>query len=162
MTPRAAWTLGGLLCLAGLVAAGVLLGGGGDTAPEALLERCRASRPEWAGYQEDIKGQIGAGPVAAWKGELTAIVQRGGTVSVTFHLEPPWSGFEAALPVLLRDPMGGVHYPGPARADGALREYTFVLGAEASGTAFPWLEVRAPRRDWRVTLDADGRWRAAR
>ena len=46
-----------------------------DTAE--IARRCAESHPEWQNYQEDIKGQIGAAPVAEWKGEPLALDVRG-------------------------------------------------------------------------------------
>lgn len=138
----------------------VFLGCGAVVSESALLARVEGSVPQWQGYQEDIKGQIGAGPVAEWSGEPVKGVREGGFVRVTFRLSGAWSLREASIPVLMRDPVGRVH-----RNSGAVRQdrmvvYEFQVGPDGPGWAFPWVEVKFPNGEKRIVFGDDAVWMA--
>lgn len=126
--------------------------------PEDLARRCAASVPVWANYDEDLKASLGAQAFAAWEGAPVAAEMRGGDFIMTFSLSPPWSEFDFTLPLLVRDHLGHV-IPGRAPAgDGAKRRYVFPLAAHGVAETPPWVTVRYPRHELRLTLGADGTW----
>jgi len=128
------------------------------TTDEELGRRVEASRPAWESYQEDLKSQIGAGPVAAWEGAPVAVRADRSVVRATFRVAGPWAQREAAIPILMRDPLGGVHRSLQADHDGDRVTYLFGLPASASGTPFPWLEFKYPRQEMRIVLSDGGGW----
>jgi len=134
----------------------------GELSPEELARRCSDSFPAWQSYQEDIKAQIGARPVAEWEGRPTGVIQEGRQVRVTFLLSEPWKGRQAALPVLLRDPLGVVYRNLGAESRGAERVYLFELTETSAVSPLPWLELQFPRGERRLPLDPRGEWQANR
>jgi hypothetical protein len=126
--------------------------------PAELAKRCDESRPAWASYQEDIKGEVGAQPVARWRGRLVEVHQEAGTVTVTFHLESPWAGYEADVPILLRDPMGHEYRQDSVEKEGGTRRYIFRLDAQTGMSTLPWVEIHFPHTERRIALGAAGRW----
>lgn len=115
------------------------------------------SRPAWENYQEDIKSQIGAGPVAEWVGRPVEVRCERNTMSATFQLEGPWARRDTAIPVLLRDPQGRIHTNMQAkRHDG---QVTYLFGLPESAAPFPWVELRFPHTGRRVVLSGKGLWR---
>ncbi len=152
-----------LLALAGLgLAALVVVYGLGRNDPlseSELLRRCASSAPRWAAYQEDIKAQIGADPAAQWRGQPAALLREGARIRVTFQLQGPWARREAALPVLLRDPLGAVYQAEHVEGAGTDRHYIYRLGEESAAGAAPWFELRYPHREQRLMLDHDQSWR---
>jgi len=126
---------------------------------EELIRRCILSDPAWNGYQEDIK-EIGARPVAQWHGEPVALEVLQDGVRLTMRLEAPWDGWEAALPVLLKDPEEHVHRDVRSERDGNLRIYHFSAIPGAGTSAPPWLEIQYPHTKRRIHLDPSGHWQA--
>jgi hypothetical protein len=128
--------------------------------PGDLIRRTALSNPDWANYQEDIKGQIGAGPVAQWQGKPTAVRREGGVVHVTFRLEGPWAARDVVVPVLMRDPLGNErrHHAYEIRKPEVV--YTFKLSGESPDAPIPWIMVKYPHHEDRLTLDSEGVWRA--
>ncbi len=141
-----------------LVALTVVLNQG--PSPEVIAARCRAAQPRWSSYQEDIKGQVGAAPVASWTGEPVGAVCEGVEVSVTFRLSPPWSDYPAAIPVLLRSPTATVHAACAIRREGSNRTYVFELPDSAVAGSLPWVEVRYPHNERKLYFEPDGVWNA--
>ncbi len=127
--------------------------------PVELVKRCDESHPAWVSYQEDIKGQVGARPVALWRGRLAEVRQEAGFVTVTFQLEQPWADYEAAVPVLLRDPMGHDYRQDKVEREESLRRYVFHLNAESGTSALPWVEIHFPHTERRIALGSAGRWK---
>ena len=125
---------------------------------EELEGRVDASRPAWESYQEDLKSQIGAGPVAQWEGVPVKVRAQRRAVHVTFRLTAPWAHRDAALPILMREPLGGVHRNLDARCDGDRVTYLFECPQSASGTPFPWIELKYPRHQKRIVLSDRGEW----
>jgi len=159
-TPGRLLIIGALLLFSGLVAVLTYVNGQGVPAEE-LSRRCGESRPEWSSYQEDIKGQVGAAPVAAWKGEPVRVELTGRQLRITFRLSSPWSGYDAALPVLVRDPLGNVsRNVSGERLDDGLRGYGFTLPGEPDAAQIPWLELRYPHTERRIPLDERGMWQS--
>jgi hypothetical protein len=76
-------------------------------------------------------------------------------------LEPPWDAFEAAIPVMLKDPEGRVMRNDANEIDGANRVYIFTRKESADEPAPPWLEIQYPHTKRRLFLDADGTWNAS-
>jgi len=126
--------------------------------PAELATRCAESHPAWVSYQEDIKGQVGAEPVARWQGRLAEVRQEAGSIIVTFQLEQPWADYEAAVPVLLRDPMGRDYRQDSAERENSLRRYVFHLDAETGTSTLPWIEIHFPHTERRIALGSAGRW----
>jgi hypothetical protein len=131
-----------------------------DLSDAELVKRCQASQPAWNGYQEDIK-EIGARPVARWHGRPISLSVKPGEVRLTMALEPPWDAFEAAIPVMLKDPEGRVMRNDANEIDGANRVYIFTRKESADEPAPPWLEIQYPHTKRRLFLDADGTWNAS-
>jgi len=127
--------------------------------PEEIGQRCERSAPSWESYQEDIKGQVGAGPVAEWTGQPQSVQVGKGEVQVDFAIGPPWGEYDAALPVLLRDSFGATcRHDAVERVD-QVRRYHFPLQGEALQRPPSWVELRFPHSEAWVPLDTDGRWR---
>ena len=124
-----------------------------------MARRVENSQPTWQSYSEDIKGQIGATPVAEWEGELTEVRLEGGAVRVTFRLSGPWAQRDAAIPVLLREPFGGTRRNTGARRDGDFVTYIIELPETARGQALPWVELKFPHGQRRLPLSEKGIWR---
>lgn len=128
--------------------------------PGDLMRRAALSNPDWANYQEDIKAQIGAAPVAQWRGHPVAVRREGALIHVTFRLEGPWAERAMVIPVLLRDPFGnetrhrGYEFTAPDVV------YTFQLADEAARAPLPWVMVKYPHHEDRLPLDSDGEWTA--
>jgi len=129
----------------------------GGIAPAELERRCAAIRPAWQSYQEDIKA-IGAGPVAAWRGEPVRLEWQGAVIRLTFRLSDPWSGYSAMLPILLRDPLGREYCSVSGQREGGLRTYTFELETASAGSSLPWVEIQYPHTARRLPLDSHGVW----
>ena len=127
---------------------------------QELAERIAASEPEWANYQEDIKSQIGAKPVAEWMGEPISVAIEGTVATVTFELEGPWALRDFGLPILLREPFGGIHLPASATVETSRIAYQFNLPQEFLTSPLPWVEIKYPHHERRLALDADGTWTA--
>ena len=124
-----------------------------------LARRAAASRPTWNNYPEDVKAQIGATPVAEWAGRLAEVRAARGGVTVVFDLTGPWARRNAAVPVLLQEPFGGVHRDSEARREGTRVVYAFAL--EPRDGVPPWVELQFPHGRRHVVLPSDGVWRAA-
>lgn len=129
---------------------------GKTVSPAEVTERCRASQPEWRSYDEDVKSQIGATPVAAWSADPVAVQATPSSYALTFTLRGVWLDYDAVLPVLVRDPFGQV-----LRSTAVTREgdhITYQFPVDNAGAVAPWLEIRYPRHERRVQLDAQGYW----
>jgi len=124
-----------------------------------LKKKCDESRPAWASYQEDIKGQIGAESVAQWRGRLTELRQNAGTVTATFQLEAPWDRYDASIPVLLRDPMGHECLASKVEKQGTTRNYLFQLATDSGTMILPWVEIHFPNTERRIALGVRGAWK---
>jgi len=130
--------------------------------PDELARRIAESRPTWANYDEDVKAQIGATPTAQWRGSPDAAQRDGATVRVTFRLSGPWAQQrQVAFPILLREPLGGIHRPARADCGDGRATYVFQLDDEAATGVLPWLEVKYPYGEKRLVLSEDGSWRAS-
>lgn len=131
-----------------------------EITPEQLAVRTATSRPEWANYDEDIKAQIGARPVAEWRGRPVSARLEGPEFQVTFELAGPWAERGAALPVLLRHPLGAIYRSEDAARDGARVTYFFTIPHNDDEGPLPWVEIKCPHREHRLTLSASGLWAA--
>ena len=125
-----------------------------------LAARVTSSHPRWASYQEDIKGQVGARPVAEWEGALESIDASSGLVEVTIRLKAPWAARDAAMPILLEEPVGGVHEATASRREGDRRVYTFAISGTAGSEPAPWVQLKLPRQEPRIVLPPNGHWKA--
>ena len=146
-----------LIFVVGIVSLPMILFSGNDPSPELLAARIAASAPGWNSYQEDIKGQIGASPVAEWSGRLVTAAQGDDLLSLSFVLEEPWKTRDGALPVLIRLPDGATLMPRDAIIDGEHRVYRYALPSSAP---LPWAEVQYPHHRERLYFDATGQWMA--
>ena len=122
-----------------------------------LVRRTQECQPTWQDYPEDIKAQIGARPIAEWGGEPVEVGCEGDSLSVVFRLEGPWATRDAVIPVLLKDPRGGVRRHGETRRDGPLVTYVFTL--PDADTQPSWLEVLYPTGQRRIALSQQGQWK---
>ena len=125
---------------------------------EELRDRVRTSRPAWESYQEDIKSQVGAAPVAQWEGVLQSVVCQRNTVHLTFEVRGPWAQRATAIPILVREPFGGTHSSLSAHNDAGSVTYLFELTEADSTTSFPWLDVKFPHQEKRIVLSDQGVW----
>ena len=142
-----------LLAIAGVGGTGC----GASISDEELKRRTEASQPTWPNYEEDIKAQVGAGPVAEWAGKPIEASVIGDAVEVTFRVTGPWSQRAAAIPVLLRDPTGGIHRNTRTTTGNGPVIYTFSLPEQ---TLIPaWLELKFPHGEKRLVLSSSGEWR---
>ncbi len=123
-----------------------------------VARRVAESRPTWPNYQEDIKAQIGAGPVAEWEGRLESVEANTGRVVVRFVVRGPWSTRDCAIPILLQEPLGGVHQSEDARRDGTQVTYTFRLAE--SDAPVPWIALRFPHATRRIAIPSTGVWKS--
>lgn len=155
---RRAWLIGlAVLFFFGVVLA-VALNRGPD--PGAIAARCREAEPEWASYHEDIKGLIGAGPVASWNGAPHSAQCNAREVLVDFRIAAPWDRYAAVMPVMLRTPAGRVYLSKKAVARDGERRYVFELAGNTGGGALPWVEIRFPHGQRRLHFSASGTWTA--
>ncbi len=126
--------------------------------PGDLIRRTALSNPDWANYQEDIKAEIGAAPVAQWQGRPVTAEHLGSSVRVTFKLTGPWADREVVIPVLLRDPLGHDRRHRSYEIASPNVTYVFPIGESVSVNAVPWIMLKYPHHEERLTLDSDGRW----
>lgn len=126
-----------------------------------LSARAESSQPAWQSYQEDVKSQMGAGPIAEWRGEPVEAIQQALSVRVTFAIHGPWAARAAAVPVMMRDPQGRVYRSTATEKNGDRLTYGFPIEGASSGGTFPWVEVKFPNGSKRLVLDEQGTWQAA-
>lgn len=126
----------------------------------ALARRVAESVPQWANYQEDIKGQIGARAVAQWRGTLVSAEWTGAALEAEFELFGPWAGRDVALPILCHTPSGKFLRSAEAARDGMVVRYRFPAGDEESVLRPAWVELKYPHEERRIAFDEKGRWRA--
>jgi len=126
-----------------------------------LAQRVRTSHPQWQTYQEDVKAQIGAGPVAQWAGEPLNARQNNAALTLTFRLIGPWVSRDPAIPVLIRDPLGHVHQNSAATHQNGLVIYEFKLEPAGSASPLPWIEAKFPNGSKRIVFDEKGGWNSA-
>lgn len=117
---------------------------------EELQRRTQASRPAWERYHEDVKAQVGAGPVAEWEGEPVEAVVAGHELRIAFALRGAWAGREAAIPVLIRDPAGRQFQSSDAQIEGERVLYRFLLPYDSDPFTLSWIEVRYPKGERRM------------
>jgi len=129
---------------------------GTPISPEELERRVTASRPTWESYQEDIKAQIGARPVAEWEGRPLRASLEGGALQIAFAVEGVWATRKFAVPVLVRDPSGNVFRSADATHIGAKTGYTFLLPNSLDPVTLGWVEVRYPGNVKRLVPEMGG------
>ena len=156
---RLRWAIVAVLVVLSAGLALVARMGAHKTDPAELVKRCAESHPAWVSYQEDIKGQVGAQPVALWRGRLAEVRQKADSITVTFQLEQPWAEYEAAVPILLRDPMGHDYQQDSVSREGSLRKYVFHLDAGSGASTLPWVEIHYPHTERRIALGTAGQWK---
>ena len=155
--PRLAALISGLV-LCGIIGV-IAVAGRPEITAEELARRCAESVPTWDSYQEDIKGQIGAAPVAEWGGEPVWAALTEGVIRIALRVEPPWSERPCSLPILLRDPFGEVHLGRNAVQEDGVFVYRFTLRANPDA-GLPWVEIHYPHQIRRLSLRSDGTWTA--
>jgi len=125
-----------------------------------LAQRVVAAHPAWQSYEEDIKGELGAGPVAEWSGSLNLVRYDAESIRATFQVVGPWAARSVAAPILMRDPTGRVHQNRDAANDAGAVTYVFDLPRELTSDVPAWLEFRFPHGERRVVLSNNGSWSA--
>lgn len=126
-----------------------------------LAGRVARARPDWSNFTEDLKGYLGATPVARWKGVPREARVEGNMVRIRFAIDPPWSGYAFGMPILLRDPLGHVHLNRDYERGDGNGTYTFVLNELDPDVALPWVEIKYPsEHQKRLVFSGDGTWRA--
>lgn len=132
----------------------------GAVPEEEIARRVRASHLTWQSYSEDIKAQLGAGPAAEWEGSLRQVRVEGDEIRVVVALSGPWAKRAVAAPVLINDPVGGARQNTSAERDDSRVTYGFPLPASRAGLSVPWVELKLPNGQRRVTLSEKGTWAA--
>lgn len=128
---------------------------------EELGRLTETSQPRWDSYQEDIKGQIGARPVALWEGEPVSARAQDGVATVTFVVRGPWATYGAAIPLLLRGPEGAIHRHSDVRFENNSVIYIFGSVEEpALAQTVPWVLIKYPHNEKRLPLSPAGTWQA--
>jgi hypothetical protein len=125
---------------------------------DELAGRCAAANPSWAAYDEDLKAAIGAAAMARWAGALDRVERRESALEVCIRVEPPWSEYPFAIPILVRDPAGNVSLGIEAPGEGGMRVYRFPLPPGGAGAATPWVTVRYPRNEVRAVVPEQDAW----
>ena len=126
---------------------------------EELARRVRASQPAWGNYDEDLKAQLGAAPVAEWEGRLTRLQWASGVLQISFSLTGPWAKRDVAIPILVQLPDGETF-----RDEAAIREGSQITYRLSTSLEHPpqWVVVRYPfYGERRIVLSEDGRWESA-
>jgi len=144
-----------VLCVAATL---VLAGCERGPSDAEIAARIAKSRPAWENYQEDIKGQIGAGPVAEWDGTPTRLWLDQDCVFLSFALKGPWATRAPGLPVLLRDPAGRVQQDLRVEHEGSTARYVFHRSKLEGIPA--WIEIKYPHTERRLVLSESGEWRS--
>ncbi len=126
--------------------------------PAELARRCAGSKPEWSSYEEDIKGLIGAMPSAQWQGQPVSAERADRGVRIAFQLAEPWARYPFAMPILLRDPLGKHYCSAAAETRGNECVYQFELEEASVAATIPWIEIRFPHGQQRISFDAHGKW----
>lgn len=129
---------------------------------EQLATRVAAANPSWQSYDEDIKGQVGARPVAEWTGEPMEAAWNPPRLSVVFQVTGVWQQRQSALPILMKEPTGGTYRNSSAEIEGERVTYVFTLPEDAGRKPFAWIELKyPPHQTRRITLSEQGKWTAA-
>jgi hypothetical protein len=149
---RLAWAVAGLIAL---ITAYVALLPAPVLTPDVIAARARAAQPAWGRYDEDVKGLVGAAPVATWHGTPRWVRADASGLSLAFAIDGAWRDYAAPMPILARDPFGAEHLCNAGHWEDGV--FVYHLPALA-GSAPPWLELRFPRMQTRVQLDAAGYW----
>jgi hypothetical protein len=131
----------------------------GKVDPATLARRCAENTPAWNSYSEDIKA-IGAGPIARWRGTPVRLDVLTHDYELWLTVAPPWPGWGAGPPILLKTPEGTVLRHGSHTYEGNRARYLFPRQGGANDNVPPWLEVRYPHGQQRLYLDDGGRWTA--
>lgn len=149
---------------AGLVVAGalfallLLLSVNESLSEDELARRVAQSQPSWNNYDEDLKAQLGAAPVAQWEGSLSGIQWEPGVVRVSFSLRGDWAERDAAIPVLVKLPTGETMRHESALRAGGQVEYRFPSSCDIPPR---WVRVRYPfYGERRIVLSEEGCWEA--
>lgn len=125
-----------------------------------LSKRAALSNPAWQSYTEDIKAQMGAGPSAEWSGTLSQVTCEPDAIRATFRVTGAWATRDAAMPILMREPLGHIIKNRGATHEGGSVTYEFER-ADAIKSGIPaWLEFRFPHGEHRVVFNGQGAWRA--
>lgn len=140
----------GMLCL---LTAYVALVPAPQPGPDEIAARALASQPAWNRYDEDVKGQIGAAPVAAWQGAPRWIRVGAAGTEIAFDVQGAWRDYAAPMPILARDPFGQTHRCAAGRWEADAFVY-LIPGLTDAG--IPWIELRYPRGEMRLQIDATG------
>jgi len=132
-----------------------------EISAEELADRVQRSVPAWADYQEDLKGQLGATPVARWQGRPIRAQVDGESVSIVFEVSGAWAEYDFALPVLIKDHLGKSYRNTGARRTNSEVEYLFQIAGHVAGTTLPWVEIAYPHHLERLAFSQEGAWTAA-
>jgi len=157
------WYIGiALLAFSAVMLWGILT----TEAPEEISEEDLAGRvlrsvPDWADYQEDLKGQLGATPVARWQGRPLRAQVEGDKVSIVFEVSGAWAEYDFALPVLIKDHLGKSYRNNAAHRTDSEVEYLFQISGRVEGTSLPWIELAYPHHLERLAFSQEGAWTAA-
>lgn len=134
-----------------LLALLMFIGCGHGLSEQDLADRTRFSQPTWQSYQEDIKAQIGATPVAQWQGTPTRAWTDHGTLYVAFDITGPWAKRDFALPILVQDPGGHIAQSTIIQYQDGATIYVFNDVADAPA----WITVRYPHGERRMIPEAN-------
>ena len=117
-----------------------------------LATRTVNARPAWANYQEDIKAQIGATPVAQWQGTPRRAWQDSQGIHVQFVLKSPWDKRTCTIPVLIRDSGGTISQSIKGIIENNALTYTFPPSPLAVVSSAS-IEIKYPHDERRLVLE---------
>ena len=109
------------------------------------------AHPVWEKYQEDIKAQIGATPVAQWRGTPRHAWQDVNGIHVQFDIEGAWKKRACVIPILIRNP-GGTEY---LSAKGVVEQGTITYTFPPSNLTSVFsdtIEIKYPHEERRLVL----------
>jgi hypothetical protein len=150
--------------IAGLVVAGIIvillmvITANRPITEEELARRVQQCAPSWSNYDEDLKAQLGATPVAEWEGELEGVGWEASALTVSFALTGDWAKRDIGIPVLVKLPVGETVRSGSFSRNGSMAIYRFPTPLDSPPQ---WVVVRYPfYGERRVVLSKDGHWSA--
>lgn len=111
------------------------------------------AHPVWTNYQEDIKAQIGATPVAQWRGTPRHAWKDAEGIHVQFDIEGAWKKRACVIPILIRD-NGGTEYLSPKGVvEQGTVTYTFP-SASLNSVFANTIEIKYPNEERQLVLES--------
>lgn len=143
-----------VLTFAGII---IIVGGCFQIPDRELAARVKAAQPDWQSYLEDLKGQVGAGPVAQWQGTPVHARKTQNELLISFEISGSWVKRVCYIPVMIREPRGAVFVSADAEKDDSCARYKFQLPQMARDV--PWVELKYPTGQIRLVFSDSGEWK---